>query len=66
MSENKTEAEEAWNAIEAGHGDVVIDPGYAAERGFPPTIMHPRDSSKLLYIIEAYHAIYCIVCDPSF
>ena len=66
MSENKTETDEAWNAIEAGHGDVVINPGYAAERGLPETIVHPRDPSKSLYIIEAYHAIHCIVCDPSF
>ena len=63
MSENKTEADEAWDAIEAGHGDVVIDPMYAAERGLPPTILHPRDPSKLLYIIESYRAIHCLVCD---
>ena len=66
MSENETQANEAWDAIEAGHGDVAIEPEYAAERGLPPTILHPRDPSKLLYIIESYHAIHCLVCAPSF
>lgn len=66
VSEDKIEAEEAWNAMGTGHGDVAIDPGPAAERGLPSTIVYPRDPSILLYIIEAYHAIHCIVCDSSF
>ena len=60
-SPNLTEAHEAWGAVEAGHGDVLIDPEYAAERGLPPSIPHPRNPAKLLYIIESYHAIHCIV-----
>ena len=61
MSENETAANEAWNSIEAGHGDVAIDPKYAVERGLPPTIVHPRDPTKLFYIIESYHSIHCLV-----
>ena len=61
MSENETVANAAWDAIEAGHGDVAIDPKYAAKHGLPPTIAHPRDPSKLFYIIESYHSIHCLV-----
>lgn len=59
-SPDLTEAHEAWGAVEAGHGDVLIDPEYAAERDLPPSIPHPRNPNKLLYIIESYHAIHCI------
>lgn len=62
MSDNLTEANEAWDGIEPGHGDVIIDPQYAAEHNLPPSIAHPRHPDKLLYIIESYHAIHCLVC----
>ena len=61
MSENVTEADEAWDLVESGHGDVAIEPQYAFKHGLPPSIAHPKDDGKLLYIIAAYHAIHCIV-----
>ena len=66
MSENKTEANEAWDSIEVGHGDVAIDLEYDVQHDLPSTITHPKHPSMLLYIIESYHAIHCLVCDSSF
>lgn len=59
MSEN--EASAAWDAIEAGHGEVNIDPEWAAARGLPTSMLHPLDQDKMVYTIAAYHAIHCLV-----
>lgn len=61
MSENETEAAAAWDSIEAGHGLVAIDPQWAAARDLPPSFQHPLNPSKVIYIVEAYHAIHCLV-----
>lgn len=66
MSEDVTEANAAWDLVESGHGDVAIEPQYAFKHGLPPTIAHPKDNEKLLYIIAAYHAIHCIVSLPPY
>lgn len=62
MSENETEAAQAWSAIEPGHGVVALDPQWAALNGLPATKAHPINSNKAVYIVEAYHAIHCLVC----
>ena len=56
-SENKTEVSVAWDAIEAGHGEVSVDPQWAAARGLPPSAIHPLDQEKMVYTIAAYHAV---------
>lgn len=61
MSENETEAAQAWDKIEAGHGLVAVDPEWATAHDWPPTMRHPKDSSKVVYVIEAYHEIHCLV-----
>lgn len=61
MSDNETEAEAAWTSIEAGHGLVAVNPLWAAARSLPATIVHPRDPTKVVYIIEAYHTMHCLV-----
>ncbi|KAL2036400.1 hypothetical protein N7G274_010879 [Stereocaulon virgatum] len=60
MAENETEAAQAWSAIEPGHGVVALDPQWAAINGLPATKAHPINSDKVVYIIEAYHAIHCL------
>lgn len=37
-----------------------MDPLWAASKGLPETLIHPRDSTKRIYVIEAYHAIHCL------
>lgn len=65
MSENETEAAKAWDNIEAGHGLVAVDPQWAASQDLPHTMGHPKDSSKVVYVIEAYHEIHCLVSQQS-
>jgi hypothetical protein len=62
-SENETEASVSWNSIEAGHGEVSIDPDWAATRGFPPSMTHPLNPDKMVCTIAAYQAINCLVTD---
>lgn len=60
-SPNETIAAAAWEGIEAGHGDVVVDPEWAARQGLPPSAEHPYMPGKSVYVIEAYHAMHCLV-----
>jgi hypothetical protein len=40
---------------------VAIEPQYALEKGLPDTVALPHSDGKLTYVIEAYHAIHCVV-----
>lgn len=64
-SKNETEASLAWGGILAGHGIVSITPEYAAQRNLPPTSPLPDGNGNLAYVIEAYHAIHCVVSSYS-
>ena len=66
MSENETEAAQAWGNIEAGHGLVAVDPEWASSKGLPSTIQHPLDTSKIVYVIEAYHELHCLVSSKKY
>ena len=61
LSHNETEASLAWDSILAGHGVVAIKPQYAAQKNLPSTATLPGSSGDLVYVIEAYHAIHCVV-----
>lgn len=61
------EGEDAsWNEIEAGHGLVSVTPEYAAAQGLPDSLVHPRDPSLRIYVVEGYHSIHCLVCHLSY
>jgi hypothetical protein len=60
-SENETEANQAWDYISAGFGIVAVKEKYAADRGLPESEIWREDSSKRVYVLEAYHAIHCLV-----
>ena len=60
-SHNTTEANMAWDAIQPGHGIIAVDSEWAAMRNLPSTGPSALDPSKKIYIIEAYHAIHCVV-----
>ncbi|KAJ5209434.1 hypothetical protein N7501_004237 [Penicillium viridicatum] len=57
---DEDEEDKSWTAIEGGHGLVSVSPEWASERGLPETLVHPRDPSKRVYVIEAYHSIHCL------
>ena len=50
-----------WKAINAAHGYVAVDHQWAAENGLLSADDWAGDASKGIYMIEAYHAIHCIV-----
>ena len=64
MSSNSTEADMAWDAIEPGHGVVALDRTYAKAQGLLESSYHPREKYKVVYLIEAYHAMHCLVRPP--
>ncbi|CAG8955510.1 hypothetical protein HYFRA_00009461 [Hymenoscyphus fraxineus] len=59
-SVNETEANEAWNYISAGFGIVAVKAEYAKDHGLPDSEIWREDSSKRVYVLEAYHAIHCL------
>ncbi|KAF7881961.1 uncharacterized protein EAF02_006649 [Botrytis sinoallii] len=59
-NDDEEEEDKSWTAIEAGHGLVSVAPEWAAARGLPDSLIHPRDSSKRVYVIEGYHGIHCL------
>jgi hypothetical protein len=64
-SHNETEADEAWSGILAGHGVVAISPAYAAQHRLPESVKLPDGSGNSMYVLEAYHAMHCVVShDP--
>lgn len=64
MSENSSESAAAWDAIQPGHGIVAVDPQWAADQGVMESHRHPKDDTKSVYVIEAYHALHCLVRIP--
>jgi hypothetical protein len=61
MSKNRTEADYAWESINTGHGLVAIDKKWASEHKIVQSMTFPFNPEQSLYVIEAYHAIHCIV-----
>lgn len=53
--------DQAWDAIIPAHGIVAVDRQWAAEKQLPASMNLPSDSSKGVYIIDAYHQIHCLV-----
>ena len=61
-NENDTAlADAAWDAILPAHGFVAVSEQWAVERQLPPTMELPSDTSKRVYILEAYHMLHCLV-----
>jgi len=50
----------AWDKIIPAHGIVAVDHHWAADRNLPASMSLPSDSSKGVYIIDAYHQIHCL------
>lgn len=61
ISSDEQEADEAWESILAGHGVIAIEPEYASAKNLPESVLLPNSGGKHAYVIEAYHAIHCVV-----
>lgn len=60
-SHNSTVKDQAWEAVNVGHGPVAIDTKLAQSRGLPPTRLWKPDRTKSVYLVAAYHALHCLV-----
>jgi len=58
---NETKVDELWDAILPSHGFVAMDRQWAAEHHWPESMRLPNDSTKGVYLLEAYHQMHCIV-----
>lgn len=61
MSEDEAVASKAWDEILAGHGVIALNADYVAQKNLPPSVSFPDDSESFMYVIEAYHAMHCLV-----
>lgn len=61
-SNNETEADEAWDAVNIGHGLVAVEKEWAAAQKLPPSREWKPDRSKLVYSLAVYHPLHCMVC----
>ncbi|KAF7860757.1 hypothetical protein EAF04_008275 [Stromatinia cepivora] len=50
----------AWDRIVPAHGFVAVDREWAEEHNLPASMSLPSDSSKGVYVIDAYHQVHCI------
>ncbi|KAL2818343.1 hypothetical protein BJX63DRAFT_71184 [Aspergillus granulosus] len=51
---------QAWADIVPAYGFVAVDHTWAAEHHLPASMSLPSDSSKGVYILDAYHQIHCL------
>ncbi|KAH6664864.1 hypothetical protein B0J14DRAFT_238260 [Halenospora varia] len=49
-----------WDRIVPAHGFVAVDHQWATGHNLPDSMSLPSDSSKGVYIIDAYHQIHCL------
>lgn len=60
-SKNRSESDELWERIRPSHGFVAMDQGWTSEQHWPESMHLPSDSSKNVYLLEAYHQLHCLV-----
>ncbi|PYI24317.1 hypothetical protein BO99DRAFT_408369 [Aspergillus violaceofuscus CBS 115571] len=51
---------QAWAAIVPAYGFVAVDHLWAAQHHLPASMSLPSNSSKGVYILDAYHRIHCL------
>ncbi|KAH8653083.1 hypothetical protein BGZ60DRAFT_533278 [Tricladium varicosporioides] len=57
---DETAINDAWSKIVPAHGFVAVDHEWAAQHNLPSSMSLPSNSSKGVYIIDAYHQIHCL------
>ena len=60
-SGNLSEVQNLWDAISFDEGQISIPHDVAAELQLPPSQPFPWDSTRGIYLINAYHNIHCLV-----
>ncbi|RAH84231.1 hypothetical protein BO86DRAFT_280178, partial [Aspergillus japonicus CBS 114.51] len=55
-----SESDHLWDIILPSHGFIAVDRQWAAARNWPDTMSMPNDTSKGVYLLEAYHHLHCL------
>jgi hypothetical protein len=58
---NDTEEDELWEKTIYDAGNIALDDEYAKAMGLPRSQRFPWDTSKGIYLINAYHNLHCVV-----
>ncbi|KAH8702819.1 hypothetical protein GQ44DRAFT_778420 [Phaeosphaeriaceae sp. PMI808] len=64
--DNRKAIDDAWNSIIPDHGIVVLDRAWAEERGLMRSMYFPSNPQKVMYVLEAYHQLHCLVSGSNF
>jgi hypothetical protein len=62
---NFTETDALWDDINPAHGFISVDRSWAKIQHWPDTMPMPEDSSKSVYLLEAYHLLHCVVSSQT-
>ncbi|KAF2162477.1 hypothetical protein M409DRAFT_27102 [Zasmidium cellare ATCC 36951] len=57
---NFTETDALWDDINPAHGFIAVDREWATAQHWPKSMHLPSDSTKNVYLLEAYHLMHCI------
>ena len=60
-SDNATLSDTLWQALHPAHGVIAMPKTWAVSKQLPTSMDLPSDSSKSVYILEAYHHLHCLV-----
>jgi uncharacterized secreted protein with C-terminal beta-propeller domain len=64
--DNRRAIDDAWNGIIPDHGIVALDRTWAEERGLMRSMYLPSNPQKVIYVLEAYHQLHCLVSVSKF
>ena len=64
-TDNLTQGSRLWEAIDFNPGIVALDLEWTKEKGLPKSQPFPWDTSKGLYVLNAYHSMHCLVSMPT-
>ena len=62
--ENNTARDELWETLAIDRGAVAVDQETIEKHDLPDSMVFPWDTTKKVYIINAYHQLHCLVRNP--
>jgi len=57
---NLSEASELWEAIDFDSGFIALPNDYAQSKSLPPAQEFVWDTTKGIYVVNAYHSLHCL------
>lgn len=56
------ESNENWDTLSFDVGVVALDKDFIKSKSIPESQPFPWDTTKGIYVINAFHSLHCIVC----